>query len=754
MKNIILLTVTALFLFGSRAFAQNDTSFWNNKMAEIAMANSSPGWVRLKEDIQFIPNNFFAENKQAFGLKQDDNMILVKTETDDLGFTHYRYQHTYKEIKVEGCEYILHTQNNQVISANGKLACNLNFDVTPSISENTALSVALSSINATKYGWDVKRNDTTYWSNYPQGELILARIKNNKDFSENNYKLAYKFIIMGIEPFYSSHVVYVDAKSSEVIKKQSLLKDYQCNCCNGTAQTLYNGQQTIVTRHRGVPLFNYLLKDNCRGDGIQTYLAGSNLTDGDNNWSAISERPATSAHWAAEMTYDFYNNTYGRNSFDGNGKMIEVYTDETFGFSFPGLNAQWDSQGQRLRFGNGHAGIANALVSLDVVGHEFTHAVTENEANFIYEGESGALDESFCDIFGIMVEHYAGTGDYEIGEEFIITTDPTWLDILRRSMSNPNNFNDPDTYEGNFWIDPNDIGNDFGGVHTNSGVQNFWFFLLSEGGNGTNDNGDAYAVQGIGRNNAASISYRNLTFYLTSSSDYADAKNGSIFSAMDLFGNCSNEVLQTVNAWNAVGVSSSTGFGFDLVVNCAALNFFHNGFPPFVQAQPYTARAINNLTTNCVITPNGQPVTFIAGNTITLTDGFRSGDNFHAFIDPCVASANKMANNNGNSNDNPHSTISKGLTIDDEGDAEIIENSIAKKFSVFPNPNKGNFTINIQGELSNNAKVEIYSLDGSLKYSSAIVSKQQNIIFTQTPGMYLIRIYNNEKKYTEKIILQ
>lgn len=258
MKNIILLTVTALFLFGSRAFAQNDTSFWNNKMAEIAMANSSPGWVRLKEDIQFIPNNFFAENKQAFGLKQDDNMILVKTETDDLGFTHYRYQHTYKEIKVEGCEYILHTQNNQVISANGKLACNLNFDVTPSISENTALSVALSSINATKYGWDVKRNDTTYWSNYPQGELILARIKNNKDFSENNYKLAYKFIIMGIEPFYSSHVVYVDAKSSEVIKKQSLLKDYQCNCCNGTAQTLYNGQQTIVTRHRGVPLFNYL----------------------------------------------------------------------------------------------------------------------------------------------------------------------------------------------------------------------------------------------------------------------------------------------------------------------------------------------------------------------------------------------------------------------------------------------------------------------------------------------------------------
>jgi len=73
---------------------------------------------------------------------------------------------------------------------------------------------------------------------------------------------------------------------------------------------------------------------------------------------------------------------------------------------------------------------------------------------------------------------------------------------------------------------------------------------------------------------------------------------------------------------------------------------------------------------------------------------------------------------------------------------------------IFPNPNKGNFIIDVQGDLSNNAKAEIYGLDGSLKYSSAIISKQHNVVFTQISGTYLVRIYNNEKYYTEKIILQ
>ena len=83
-------------------------------------------------------------------------------------------------------------------------------------------------------------------------------------------------------------------------------------------------------------------------------------------------------------------------------------------------------------------------------------------------------------------------------------------------MANPNEFGQPDTYEGTYWVDvngcvPNSNTNDNCGVHTNSGVQNFWFYLLCEGGSGTNDNGDAYSVTGIGLDEGGEIAYRNNT---------------------------------------------------------------------------------------------------------------------------------------------------------------------------------------------------------------------------------------------------
>ena len=121
-------------------------------------------------------------------------------------------------------------------------------------------------------------------------------------------------------------------------------------------------------------------------------------------------------------------------------------------------------------------------------------------------------------------------------------------------MSNPNSFGDPDTYKGDNWL----IGSfDNGGVHINSGVQNFWFYLLVEGGSGVNDNGDAYQVNGIGWEKAADIAYRNLTTYLVPNSQYADAREGALQSAADLFGSCSEEFIATAAAWYAVGVGLS-----------------------------------------------------------------------------------------------------------------------------------------------------------------------------------------------------
>jgi len=120
-----------------------------------------------------------------------------------------------------------------------------------------------------------------------------------------------------------------------------------------------------------------------------------------------------------------------------------------------------------------------------------------------------------------------------------------------RNMSNPNEFDQPDTYLGDLWY----IGGfDNGGVHTNSGVQNYWFYLLAEGGSGVNDLGNSFSVNGLGLDTALQIAYRNLTVYLTPNSEYADARFYSVESATDLFGSCSPQVAETENAWYAVGV--------------------------------------------------------------------------------------------------------------------------------------------------------------------------------------------------------
>ena len=109
-------------------------------------------------------------------------------------------------------------------------------------------------------------------------------------------------------------------------------------------------------------------------------------------------------------------------------------------------------------------------------------------------------------------------------------------------------------------------------MHTNSGVQNHWFYLLSEGGSGVNDNGYVYNVEGIGLDHAEQIAYRNLTVYLMPGSQYFDAREGSMNAAIDLFGNDSPELQSVVDAWNAVGVLRPT-FEANLYVSDDTLDF-------------------------------------------------------------------------------------------------------------------------------------------------------------------------------------
>ncbi len=322
----------------------------------------------------------------------------------------------------------------------------------------------------------------------------------------------------------------------------------------------------------------YRLRETTRGKGIATINAESGL--GFSNYVdyvqdthpivSTVNRVGVGVHWATEQTYDYYMETFGRNSFDNDGGPIISYADWIEGDDRN--NAFW--AGTFAAYGAGDGVIRGSFGAIDVVGHEITHGVTGYSAKLTYRGESGALNESFSDIFGASVEYFAEGGtvvDWMVGEDVYKSFGAI------RSMSNPKMLSDPDTYMGEYWYATKLTG-DYGGVHTNCGVQNHWFYLLVEGGSGENDDGVSYQVTGIGLDDASAIAYSNLTNYLLPGSRYMDAATYSIQAAEDLFGQGSQQTSSVRSAWEAVGIymnpylTTSDTLQFESVVESTTYN--------------------------------------------------------------------------------------------------------------------------------------------------------------------------------------
>lgn len=249
-------------------------------------------------------------------------------------------------------------------------------------------------------------------------------------------------------------------------------------------------------------------------------------------------------HWGMEKTYDFYKNTLLRDSYDNQGAPIynlvythlakmdnasAVFTDRSFPFMVYGMGKSF----------------SYPLVSIDVIAHEFTHMVTDRTSNLIYEGESGALNEAFSDIVGITVKQKAKN----LPHNWQLLDDCYDKKDCLRDMANPTSKRQPAIYKGEYWDNLS-----WTCVHTNSGVGNHWYYLLSEGGDSRLPDGKEVHVDGIGTDKAIQIAYRTFTEVLTSKSNYPDAMKGALVAAADLYGEGSPEYKSTRNAWAAVGV--------------------------------------------------------------------------------------------------------------------------------------------------------------------------------------------------------
>ncbi|WP_396145683.1 CUB domain-containing protein [Flavobacterium sp.] len=418
-------------------------------------------------------------------------------------------------------------------------------------------------------------NNSTTWGTFPSLKIFTI-----STLSTNNWWNT----ILGD----SSPDLYIKVKNAS----NAIVYNGRNSHLNNTTFATFNLNIQLVSQPYTVEIWDFdpVGGDDFGGSYVITTTSGNWSVNGNNGSYyvlASGFNPALDVHWGMEKTYDFFLNVFSRNSFDRNGSVIKNYINppdfQLENNNSPNQAAAAPPPYNFMVYGLGDIGLVDnpsmkPLVGLDVEGHEYSHMVINYRQNLTppdphnvnnslkYEGESGALNESFADIFGTCVEFYAkpSTANWTIGED-VKLPNGTFL----RSMSNPilGSPPQPDTYKGLLWYNPNcgtpSDSNDKCGVHINSGVQNFWFYLLSQNTStpimtGTNDLGYQYSVTSIGINKAREITYRNLTTHLPSyNSTYMDSYFGSLLSAQELYGPNSQEYNSVRQAWYAVGIGNS-----------------------------------------------------------------------------------------------------------------------------------------------------------------------------------------------------
>jgi len=259
---------------------------------------------------------------------------------------------------------------------------------------------------------------------------------------------------------------------------------------------------------------------------------------------------AVSAHYNGGEAYEYFKNTHNRESINGQGGTVISFFNISDENGNDMDNAFWN--GAAMFYGNGAQAFNHPLQrALDVAGHEMSHGVIQGTANLEYQGQSGALNESFADVFGAMIDR----DDWQMGED--ITNSGVFPTGFLRSLSDPNNGGSglgtpgwqPKTMS-EFQNLPNTPQGDNGGVHINSGIPNYAFFLFASD---------------IGKEKAELIYYRALDVYLVKSSQFVDLRNAVVASAGDLYG--SAEVNAANAAFDAVGIGQGAGGNYQTEVD-------------------------------------------------------------------------------------------------------------------------------------------------------------------------------------------
>lgn len=507
--------------------------------------------ANIKESIEESALGYLHNIKELMGIENpSEEFKTLEIHTDNYGLIHIKLQQYYNDIKVYGGQVFVHGKNQQMIKFNGE------YFPTPSIDLIPVISIA----EAKEFAKDHVQVPFIEPSDFAKSivnfqEVVSELVVFYPNFELNEARLTWHLTIR--PNFLRRFEYFVDATTGEI------LNHYNHTCSdgpttaqaadlNGVTQTintyLLSGSYYLIDASR--PMFNNgqsQLPDNPVG-AIWTLNANNtsvgenmNLTHyatPNNSWNSSPE--AVSAHFNAGETYEYFKDTHGRNSINGEGGTIISICNITNENGTSMENAFWN--GQAMFYGNGGSVFSPLAGALDVGAHEMGHGVIQNTCNLEYQGESGALNESMADIAGCMVDR----DDWFLGEDVVINTNYYPTGNLR-DMSNPHNggssLNDP-CYQPAHISEKYTGSEDNGGVHINSGIMNFAYYK--------------FAAE-IGKDKAEEIYYKSMTDYLVKSSQFVDARVAFVQASTDIYGANSAETNAVKNAFSEVGIGEGGG---------------------------------------------------------------------------------------------------------------------------------------------------------------------------------------------------
>jgi len=438
-------------------------------------------------------------------------LTQTKQQVTDKQHSITRYQQSYHGVPVIGGEVVVNLDaKGQMLSMNGEASPNLAINTEATITATNALYQAREAV-ARWYQLDPRDLSVST----PQLSIYDSRLITP---GATPVRLVWKMEVMAGQPVTVREYVLLDAH-------------------NGDIRLHFNQIETARNR------LTYTANNTAS-------LPGSLVcNESQPNCSNGADKDADAAHKFAGDTYDFYNSEHGRDGIDNAGGTIISTVDWTNSSTGQACaNAFWNSTQMVY--------CDTFSLADDVVGHELTHGVTEHESGLLYYYESGAINESFSDVWGEFVDLTNSSGSDAPADRWLMGEDLPGIGAIR-DMQNPPAKGDPDRMRSTLY---STSGSDSGGVHTNSGVNNKAVYLMTDG-----DTFNGKTISPLGISKVAAVYYEAQAHLLTTGSNYLDLYHALDQACQNLIGSkgiVAADCQQVKNATEAVEMNLEPQPGF------------------------------------------------------------------------------------------------------------------------------------------------------------------------------------------------